>query len=196
MPAVTAISRVGRDRVAVDVDGRRWRVVPREVAAVVGLAVGVELDRPLLRALGRELRRTRALGTAVAVLRARDHTRASLDRRLDLRGVAPAARREALATLGRAGLVDDERFALGRATALAGRGAGDLLIADDLARHGLPVELVESALASLEPEPDRARRLVDALGGTPRTLRRLARKGFRAETLEAVVADGGADAVG
>lgn len=196
MPAVTGVSRVGRDRVAVDVDGRCWRVVPREVAATAGLAVGVELDRPRLRALGRELRRARALGTAVAVLRARDHTRASLERRLELRGVAPAARREALATLGRAGLLDDERFALGRAAALAGRGAGDLLIADDLGRHGLPPELVDAALASLDPEEERAGRLVAALGATPRTLRRLARRGFRAESLEAFVADDGPDAVG
>ena len=40
----------------------------------------------------------------------------------------------------RAGLVDDQRFAAGRAALLASRGAGDLLIADDLERHGVPAE--------------------------------------------------------
>jgi regulatory protein len=189
VPTVTALARVGRDRVAVDVDGRRWRIVPREAAVLAGVAVGVELDRARLRALRHELRRTEALGAAVGALRYRDHTRSSLARRLQARGVAPAARRAVLDVLDRAGVVDDERFALGRAAALARRGAGDLLIAADLERQGVPTELVERALSSLEPESERARRTLAALGVTPRALRRLAAKGFRPETVELFVAD-------
>jgi SOS response regulatory protein OraA/RecX len=186
---VTAVRPSGPRRLAVEVDGRPWRVVPREVAATVGLAPGLELERAVLRALRRELRRAEALGVAVGALRHRDHTRASLERRLAGRGVAPAARAEALEVLDRAGVVDDARLAHDRAALLAGREAGDLLIADDLARRGVPAALVASAVAALEPEEERARRAVERLGLTPKTLRRLAAKGFREETLERLVAD-------
>ena len=187
--AVTAVAPAGRGRVAVEVDGRPWRVLPGDVAALCGLAPGVELDRPRLRALRRELRRSEAVGAAVGALRFRDHSRASLAERLAARGVAPAAREEALDVLSRAGLVDDARLAHGRAAALAARGAGDLMVADDLARRGLPEALVAEAVAGLQPERERAERLVRAAGLTPRTLRRLAGKGFTAETLEALVAE-------
>jgi regulatory protein len=191
---VTALTPSGPRGVAVEVDGRPWRVVPREAAAAAGLGAGVELERAVLRTLRRELRRAEALGVAVGALRHRDHTRASLEHRLAARGVAPAARAEALEVLDRAGVVDDERLAHDRAALLAGRGAGDLLIADDLARRGVPERLVDAAVAALEPEEERARRVVERLGLTPKTLRRLASKGFRAETLEPFVAelDGGA----
>jgi hypothetical protein len=51
------------------------------------------------------------------------------------------------------------------------------------------VPLIAAAVASLEPEEERARRVIDRLGPSPRTLRRLASKGFREETLEPLVAD-------
>ena len=53
MPVVTRVRAVERGRVAVDVDGKRWRIVPAEVAVRVGLTAGLELERPLLRELGR-----------------------------------------------------------------------------------------------------------------------------------------------
>ena len=188
-PRVTALTPSGPRGVAVEVDGQPWRVVPREAAAAAGLAAGVELERAVLRTLRRELRRAEALGVAVGTLRHRDHTRASLEHRLAVRGVAPAARAEALEVLDRAGVVDDERHAHDRAALLAGRGAGDLLIADDLARRGVPEALVDTAVAAIEPEEERARRAVERLGLTPRTLRRLAAKGFREDTLEPFVAE-------
>jgi len=72
---------------------------------------------------------------------------------------------------------------------LAGRGAGDALIRNDLERQGVAGELIAAALAELEPEPVRVARIVKADGNTPRTLRRLAAKGFGDEALEAFVAD-------
>jgi SOS response regulatory protein OraA/RecX len=193
---VTALRPVGRGRVAVDLDGERWRVVPQEAAYRAGLVEGLELDRNRLRLLRRELRKAEALEAALGSLRHRDHTRASLAQRLERRGVSGAERERAVETVARAGLVDDARFAHGRAAALAARGAGNDLIAADLEQHGLPYELVETALAGLEPESERALRVVERRGRSPRTLRFLAGKGFTTESLDVLIADMGDEAVG
>jgi regulatory protein len=200
MATVTGLRPAGRERVAVELDGQPWRTLPAEAVVRAGLARGLELDREHLRLLRRELRRAEALRAALGALRHRDHSRASLAERLERRGVAPSERRQAVEVLTRAGLVDDERLAHGRAAALAARGAGDLLIADDLARRGVAAELVSAAVAALEPERERAARVVAERGLTPRTARFLAAKGFCPETLEPLiaelVAEGGRDALG
>jgi SOS response regulatory protein OraA/RecX len=197
---VSALKPAGRRRVAVELDGTPWRTLPAEVVLRAGIAHGLELDRERLRLLRRELRRAQALGTALGALRHRDHSRASLAERLERRGVAPAARREAVDVLSRAGLVDDERLAHGRAAALASRGAGDLLVADDLARRGVPADLIAAAVAGLEPERERAARIVAQRGLSPRTARFLSAKGYRPETLEPLltelVAEAGGDTIG
>jgi SOS response regulatory protein OraA/RecX len=188
-PVVTALRARGPGRVAVDLDHAPWRVVPLEAVVAAGLSVGADLDRVTARALGRELRRLDARGAALRALRARDHTAASLERRLEERGTAPALRRETIAAAERAGLVDDVRFASGRAALPAGRGAGDLLIADDLERQGVAPDAARGAIEALEPEAQRADRLVEARGRSARTLRFLASKGFSEESLEGLVAD-------
>jgi SOS response regulatory protein OraA/RecX len=95
----------------------------------------------------------------------------------------------------RAGLVDDRRFARDRSSLLATRGAGNALIADDLERQGVAEEEIRAALEALEPESDRAARIVESRGSTPKTARHLASKGFSEETLEMLVADLSADAI-
>ncbi len=195
MPCVTALRGVGRGRVAVELDGAAWRTVPLEAAVCAGLSVGIELDRPALRTLRRELRRLEALSVAVGALRYRDHSKASLEQRLERRGVAPSQREQTLGMLTRAGIVDDQRFAHDRAAALASRGGGDLLIADDLGRHGMTAEMIEAALGLLEPESERAQRVVERRGASPKTWRFLAAKGFAAETIESLVADAGDGAI-
>jgi len=184
VPAVSALRRVGRDRIAVELDGTPWRTFPLEVVLAAGLDLGVELDRSRARRVARERRRVEARAAALLALQRREHTAASLRARLAERGIGPAPREEALAALERAGLVDDERYARGRAAALAARGCGDRMIRDDLARRGVGDELIDAALAALEPEPERARRLVETLGRSARTLRRLAARGFAEEALE------------
>lgn len=123
-------------------------------------------------------------------LEARDHTRASLAARLARRGLDEETCLDAVEALARAGYVDDERFAHGRAAALARRGAGNALIGADLERQGVPGELAEAALAALEPERLRAERVIAARGRSPRTMRLLAAKGFAADSLEGLVAEG------
>jgi regulatory protein len=128
------------------------------------------------------------LDVAIRALRFRDRSAAELDARLEQRGVGEAERAQALETLERVGYVDDERFARMRAEQLAGRGSGDALIRDDLERRGLAVDVVELALAGLEPERNRAARIAERRGRSLKTARYLASRGFAEEVLEVVVA--------
>jgi regulatory protein len=131
---------------------------------------------------------TAPLDVAIRALRHRDRSAAEVAARLEQRGVAEPEREQALEALARMGYVDDERFARTRAEQLAGRGAGNALIRDDLARRHVPPELVDAALDALEPERARAERIADRRGRTVKTARYLASKGFDAESLTAVVA--------
>jgi regulatory protein len=187
-PTVTAVRAAGR-RVAVELDGRPWRTVPLEAAVAARLSPGVGLDRERARDLARALRRHRAEGVVVRAVARREHTRASLAERLARAGVEASGRSEALERAERAGLVDDGRYAAARARDLADRGAGDELVIDDLVRHGVDEALAREAVAALEPERDRAARIVVARGLSPRTARFLATKGFAAELVEDVVAE-------
>ena len=187
MPKVTALRPVRPGRVLVELDGRDWRVVPAEAVARAGLREGLELDRPSLRALRRELERARALEAAGRALRARELSRRELEERLERGRIAPAAQAEAIDVLERLGLLDEGRFADDRARALAERGLGDAAIRSELERQGIEAEPAEQALAALEPEAERARRLAVSLGGGVRSVRALRRKGFGEDAIEAAV---------
>ena len=66
-----------------------------------------------------------------------------------MRASVPAEdRRDVLEQAERSGLVDDARFAEQRARRLAERGAGDLLVLDDLARHGIDEPVARQACPS------------------------------------------------
>jgi regulatory protein len=132
-----------------------------------------------------------AVETALRALRARDRSTAELDARLDQRGIAEDARREALELLERVGYLDDGRFGLARAEALAGRGSGDALIRDDLERRGLGSDVIDAALAALAPERERAAAIVERRGRGAKTARLLAARGFGEDALEAAVAADG-----
>jgi regulatory protein len=173
--------------VLVELDAVPWRTIPLEVALRVGVTVGAELDRERLRLLRRELRSADALGRAARALRSRDRTASELDRRLARHGVRPRERAEAIETLARAGIVDDVRFASGRAAALAARGRSDAAIRWELERAGLTGELAERAVAELAPERERAERIAADAGGGRRAALLLARRGFDPDTIAEVV---------
>jgi len=181
---VTALRKRPRGRVEVELDGVLWRLVPTEVVVRSRLFVGRVLDRETARTLGRELRRADALTRALRALTTSDRSRRSLDDRLGAAGVAPRPRREVLETLERAGLVDDDRLAAARAQTLAERGYGDAAIRFDLEHQGLAGESVAAALALLEPERQRVRRLVEQRGRDARAARWLAARGFDAAAVE------------
>ena len=184
MPTVTALHERRDGRVVIDVDDTTWRVVPSDVVVHTGVRVGTALDRPLLRELGRALRRADALDVATRALRAHDRSHRELEARLESRGVSPSTRAEALDILMRSGLVDDGRVAASRAASLADRGYGDGAIAADLEARGIPMETVTAALDGLRPEADRAAEIVARRGNGLKTARYLAGKGFAEESIE------------
>ena len=188
-PVVTRVRDVGTGRVAVELDGSPWRVLPVEAAARSGLDVGVAVDRPRARRVRAELRRSEALAIAARSLRYRDHSRQSLADRLARSRVDVAAGDEALGTLEWLGLLDDRRSALARATALAERDAGDLLIRADLEQRGFTQSDVAEAIEVIEPEAVRAERIIERRGASPRTLRLLLVRGFASDALEGLIAD-------
>jgi regulatory protein len=191
---VSGLRELRGGRVAVELDGARWRTLPLDVVARVRLTVGEELDRPRLRELARELRRARAVDAALRAVARREQSAAELDSRLRRRGVAPGLRAETVERLERAGLVDDERYALRRAESLAERGHGDASIVWRLTRDGVSAEAAAAAVAALPAELERARRLVEARGAGLRTARELARRGFGEDAVEEALGPAVADA--
>jgi regulatory protein len=127
--------------------------------------------------------RSEALELAIGALEHRDRSAAELRDRLHRRGIPAAECEDALAALTRSGLVDDDRFASTRAAALASRGYGNAAIDADLEERGLARELRQRALGGLEPEPERARALVERRGPGARTARYLVSRGFDAEVV-------------
>ncbi len=186
-PRLTAVRRVRSGRVELEVDGERWRRVPADVVLRCGLAPGVELDRPLLRAVRRELMRVEALDAAARVVARRDVSARALLERLAARGVRAPAAEGALVTLARVGVVDDARTARSRAQALADRGWGNAAVAARLAGEGFGDGDVQAALAGLAPEEERAQPLADRAGGLRAAWKLLARRGFAHETIEDVL---------
>ena len=184
MPVVTGLRELRGGRVAVELDGARWRTVPADVVVRTRLGVGEVLERPRLRELARELRRARAVDTALRAVSRREQSSAELDRRLQRRGFAPGLREETLNRLERIGLVDDERYAMRRAESLSERGHGDEAIRWRLERDGVGGENVAKAVAALPPERQRARLVVAARGAGVRTATELARRGFGEDAVE------------
>jgi regulatory protein len=129
-----------------------------------------------------------ALAVATRALARRDFSERGLRERLQRAGIRPAEAEEALGALVRAGLVDDGRFAISRAQALAERGKGNAAIRFDLQQQGLATEEIEAALATLEPERERAERVIGRRGGGVATARLLARRGFDEDAVAAAVA--------
>ncbi len=188
MAVVTALRVAGRRSVAVELDGVRWRTLPLEAVVRAALAVGGELDRPRARTLARERRRLAALEVAARALRSRDRSEQDVRARLERQGVPANERDRAVETLASAGVLDDRRYAAGRAESLARRGYGDAAIRADLEQGGVDAERIAAALEELEPERDRAETQLVRLGGGLRALRSLARRGFAEESLEGLVA--------
>jgi SOS response regulatory protein OraA/RecX len=184
---VTALRERKGGRVAVELDGRPWRVLPVDAVVRATLSVGRELDRSKARELARELRRARALAAAKRSLAASDRSQQELERRLARAGHSSAAREDVVQALDRAGLLDDTRVARARAGRLARRGYGDAAIRADLQRRLVRADAAADAVESLEPELDRARRLVAGQSVTPALIRRLSGRGFSRATLDEVV---------
>jgi len=84
---------------------------------------------------------------AIALLARRDYAHAELEARLLSRGFAASEVTAAIDELAAAGAVDDARYAQHYVAYHSARGQGPIRIGAELRRHGLPVALVEAALA-------------------------------------------------
>ncbi len=135
--------------------------------------------------------REEALAVATRALARREHSTRGLRERLLRAGVSDVEAEDALEELQRVGLLDDARFASERARVLAERGKGDAAIRFDLERAGVDTAAIEAAIADLEPESERAARVVVRRGATPATARLLASRGFDEGIVEALVAQDG-----
>jgi len=133
--------------------------------------------------------RPTALEAATKALARRDRSAADLTAYLERRGTAPEEAGRAVERLREAGYVNDARYALARAEVLAGRGFGDAAVRFVLERDGVAADEVEAALATLIPERERALELLHLAKTPPAAVRRLAAKGFSAESIEAAVAE-------
>jgi SOS response regulatory protein OraA/RecX len=183
---VTALRERKRNRVAVELDGRPWRVLPTDAVVRASLAVGRPLDRHTARELAREIRRAKALAAATRSLAASDRSERALEQRLARAGHSTAAREDAIASLARVGAVDDTRLAESRAQLLARRGYGDAAIRADLRCRLIASEAAAAAVSALEPELERARRVRGQQTVTPALLGRLTRRGFSRDTLDEI----------
>jgi SOS response regulatory protein OraA/RecX len=190
VPTVTALRARRAGRVAVELDGQPWRVVPLEAALVAGLDVGQELDRQRARRLRRELVRLRTLAAASTALRRRDLSARGLAEHLERVGGPHRERRQTIEMLVRVGVVDDVRVARARSIRLAEGGYGDVAIDADLEKQGIAAAVRAEAIRALTPELERLRRIVERRGAGPRTALYAARRGFGEEAIAAL---GGVD---
>jgi SOS response regulatory protein OraA/RecX len=152
--------------------------VPEEVVVRTGLLPGMRLERPILRRLRWELKRSEALRVAGRALTRSDVSSRRLGQRLERAGVGGAVADSILETLHETGLVDDPRTARRRAGLLAERGYGDAAIAARLEAEGIDDSTAREAIAELPPERERAAKIPP---------KRLAARGFSAETIEEIV---------
>jgi SOS response regulatory protein OraA/RecX len=185
VPEITGLREVSASDVLVELDGAPWRKIPLTAAARAGLSLGKRLERDDLRLLGRELRRAEALNKATRMLARRPLPKALLEERLEKKGVAPVALGEALEVLEQAQYLNDRSYALERARSLAERSYGDAAVRYILEQERVGSELIEEAVAALEPEIERAREIAGAIPDR-RKLGRLARRGFDSETIEQI----------
>lgn len=154
-----------------------------------------DVDPPETRTGGRDAA-DEALDCALRALEHRDRTQLEIEEHLRARGFSDAECARAVATLRRTGLVDDERFARSRAASLAGRGAGNALVRARLIEAGVTKDDVDEAIATLESEAMRARRIVATRGASAKTARYLYGKGFSEDVVSGAVADGAGGEIG
>jgi SOS response regulatory protein OraA/RecX len=128
------------------------------------------------------------LEVAAKALAHRDRSAANLTAYLARHGAAPEEAGQAVERLRQAGYVDDGRYASSRAKALARRGYGDEAVRFELEREDVSPDDVDAALASLQPERERALSLLHTAKTPPAAIRRLAAKGFSRDSIEAALA--------
>jgi regulatory protein len=189
------------EAVRIEIDGVRFGVVPRQVAAVEQLSVGGQVDQQLLERLGLAADAEAAFRTTLRSLEARSFARGDLARRLQRKGHPRAAVQAALDRASELGLLDDAAFARSYVETRSARGRGPARLMRDLLAMGVERALIDRAIASHWPEgSDRSavplalvHKRAAQLGSLPRQAKRrrlvayLARRGFTGRDITEMV---------
>ena len=189
------------DAVRLEIDGARFGVVPKEVAADEQLTVGRVLDETLQARLSAAADVEAAFRTVLRALEGRSFARRDLSRRLQRKGHPRPAIDAALDRATRLGLLDDGTFAENYVETRAARGRGPARLVRDLLAMGVERSLIDRAIASHWPEgSDRsavplalAHKRAAQLGSLPRQTKRrrlvayLARRGFTGRDISEMV---------
>ncbi len=188
--------RAGDPTVEVLLDaGERFAIHDRRLSEQ-RLAVGARLDDGEVAALARAGAADTAERRALRLIARRPRSRAELTRRMRGWGLQATDASGVLERLAAMGVVDDEALAAAVVSARRERAYGRLRIAADLERLAVdPDTGAEVAATSAAGEVERARRALGGRGGEaardPAGIRRaaafLARRGFDAETVAAVL---------
>jgi regulatory protein len=175
--------------------GERVRVHDRRVVEH-GLGAGVALGPAAEAALRSAAVVDAAERRALRLIARRPRSRTELDRRLGEWGLGPADAAGVLERLGSVGLVDDDALAGAVVSARRADGYGRLRIRHDLGRIGIdgPTTAAHAATTA-EAEVERARAALgarrapatDDAAGVRRAAGYLARRGFDADTVAAVL---------
>jgi len=215
---ITAIERAseGSARVAVFVDGNRAFTVSEDVAARLGLAVGIDLGETEIASIESNDGISRAREKALALLAVRARSRRELTDRLKRSGHEPGAVEAVIANLEVSGLVDDVAFARAWADERVRlRPSGRRRLESELIGKGVPRDVIARVLEetftehtelelAVQAASKRTRRFGGALPAKERKRLHafLVRRGFGHEVATTVVReltkehDGGADDVG
>lgn len=147
------------DRVSVFLDDAFAFGLSLALAVEAGLKKGLVLTAARQRALLIEQEGHAAKASALASLAARARTTGELRRMLSDKGFDAATVDDTIAALEAMGVVDDAAYAVAYARGrFAGRGHGPARIRQDLVQRGVPKDLIEAALATLQESEDVAGR--------------------------------------
>jgi regulatory protein len=126
----------------------------------------------------------KAYEAGLRALSRRELSRDELAAKLERSGIGLEEAERAISQLTAAGYQSDERTAHERARVLGSRRYGDVAIRDDLERRGIADEIIDSALASIEPELSRATALARRADDAMQLARTLQRKGYSQDTID------------
>lgn len=168
------------------VDDAPFRVTSAAVVRALSLHIGDEVDPGEILQQLEEAERSAARDRALKLLSYHDFSTDMMSRKLIDDGYPQAVVEATVRRLVDAGLLDDARYAEAVARSRLRAGYGPRVVRRDLARAGLPEDLIERALLAAaddgfgEDAASAARRLARPGDDVRRLAGRLARRGFDA----------------
>lgn len=190
-----------KDRKSIFVDGGFLAGVHSDVVSALGLAVGQVVDEKRLNELLRAESVRKAREKALSLLSYRDRSTNEIRRRLIRSDFATDVVEEVVEQFSSSGLLDDEKFSRDWISSRqASKPAGRARLSEELRSKGIRPEVVNDALASLDPEREKAlareaaaRKLgklnMDDQSWKRKLISFLSRRGFDWDTIRDVVGE-------